>query len=85
MPLSAPGILGAATLTFIPTMGVFVIPVLLGGGKDPLVGNLIVTLYTEFRNQPMGAAASMVLLLLMLISMGLIGLLMKKIAARKGA
>ncbi|MFD5863718.1 ABC transporter permease [Agromyces sp. NPDC127015] len=85
LPLTGPGILGAALLTFIPTMGVFVIPVLLGGGKDPLVGNLIVTLYTEFRNQPMGAAASMVLLLLMLISMVLVGLGLKRSSAKKGA
>ncbi|WP_240740022.1 ABC transporter permease [Leucobacter triazinivorans] len=85
LPLSRPGILGAALLTFIPTMGVFVIPVLLGGGKDPLVGNLIVTLYTEFRNQPMGAAVSMVLLVLMVLSMGLIGLLMRRTSTKKGA
>jgi ABC-type spermidine/putrescine transport system, permease component I len=67
-PLSAPGIIGAALLTFVPTLGVFVIPVLLGGGKELLVGNLIVTLYTEFRNQPMGAAVSMVVLVLMILS-----------------
>ena len=86
LPLSSPGILGAALLTFIPTMGVFVIPVLLGGGKDPLVGNLIVTLYTEFRNQPMGAAVSMVLLVLMLISMALVGLAMRRRPSKpKGA
>lgn len=77
--------MGAALLTFIPTMGVFVIPVLLGGGKDPLVGNLIVTLYTEFRNQPMGAAVSMVLLVLMLISMALIGLAIRRPSKKKGA
>jgi spermidine/putrescine transport system permease protein len=85
LPLTGPGILGAALLTFIPTMGVFVIPVLLGGGKDPLVGNLIVTLYTEFRNQPMGAAASMVLLLLMIVSMALVALVLKRSSTRKGA
>ncbi len=84
LPLTRPGLLGAALLTFIPTMGVFVIPVLLGGGKDPLVGNLIVTLYTEFRNQPMGAAASMLLLILMLISMVLVGLLLQR-SATKGS
>jgi spermidine/putrescine transport system permease protein len=56
---------------------VFVIPVLLGGGKDLLVGNLIVTLYTEFRNQPMGAALSMVVLVLMLASIAIAGLLLK--------
>lgn len=81
-PLSTPGIIGAALLTFVPTLGVFVIPVLLGGGKELLVGNLIVTLYTEFRNQPMGAALSMVILILMLFSIAIGALLLK---ARKRA
>lgn len=83
VPLCKPGILGAALLTFIPTMGVFVIPVLLGGGKDPLVGNLIVTMYTEFRNQPMGSAVSMVLLVLMLLSMLLVGLGLRRPSATR--
>lgn len=73
VPLSATGIVGAVLLTFVPTLGVFVIPVLLGGGKDPLVGNLVVTLYTEFRNQPMGAALSMVVFGLMLASLAAAG------------
>ncbi|MFT4082934.1 MAG: ABC transporter permease [Nocardioides sp.] len=69
IPLSASGIGSSVLLTFVPTVGVFVIPVLLGGGKHPLVGNLIVTLYTEFRNEPLGAAMSMVVLVLMLLSL----------------
>ncbi|MFJ9629657.1 ABC transporter permease [Streptomyces sp. NPDC091280] len=73
LPLARPGLLAAALLTFVPTLGVFVIPVLLGGGKHQLVGNLIVTLYTEFRNQPMGAAASVVLLALMIASLAVFG------------
>jgi spermidine/putrescine transport system permease protein len=73
LPIARPGLLAAALLTFIPTLGVFVIPVLLGGGKNQLVGNLIVTLYTEFRNQPMGAAAAVVLLILMLVSLAVFG------------
>lgn len=76
--MSAPGLAAAALLTFVPTLGVFVIPVLLGGGKDLLVGNLIVTLYTEFRNQPMGSAVSMLLMLLMLVSIGIAALFMRK-------
>lgn len=71
VPLSAPGIASAVMLTFIPTLGVFVIPVLLGGGKDQLVGNVIVTLYTQFRNEPLGAALSMIVLILMLASIAL--------------
>lgn len=78
IPLSGTGIVAAAMLTFVPTLGVFVIPVLLGGGKDQLVGNLIVTLYTEFRNQPMGAAVSMVLLALMLVAMAVAGIIARR-------
>ncbi|MEU3602557.1 ABC transporter permease [Streptomyces sp. NPDC006798] len=84
LPIARPGMLAAALLTFIPTLGVFVIPVLLGGGRDQLVGNLIVTLYTEFRNQPMGAAASVVLLLLMVASMAVFGLAARRLR-RKSA
>lgn len=78
IPMSAPGIAASALLTFVPTLGVFVIPVLLGGGKDLLVGNLIVTLYTEFRNQPMGAAVSVVVLALMLLSIAVSGLFLRR-------
>ncbi|MBD0708897.1 ABC transporter permease [Streptomyces sp. CBMA291] len=84
LPIARPGMLAAALLTFIPTLGVFVIPVLLGGGRDQLVGNLIVTLYTEFRNQPMGAAASVLLLLLMVASMAVFGLAARRLR-RKSA
>lgn len=82
MPLTLPGIASAFMLTFIPTLGVFVIPVLLGGGKNLLVGNLIVTLYTEFRNQPVGAALSIFVLLLMIILL-LLGLLMFRLLKRR--
>ncbi|MEO3974339.1 ABC transporter permease [Streptomyces sp. CAU 1734] len=82
LPIARPGMLAAALLTFIPTLGVFVIPVLLGGGRDQLVGNLIVTLYTEFRNQPMGAAASVVLLLLMVASLAVFGLAARRLRRR---
>jgi len=84
LPIARPGMLAAALLTFIPTLGVFVIPVLLGGGRDQLVGNLIVTLYTELRNQPMGAAASVLLLLLMVASMAVFGLTARRLR-RKSA
>ena len=72
-------------LTFVPTLGVFVIPVLLGGGKDPLVGNLIVTLFTEFRNEPLGAALSMVVLVLMLLSAAAAGIVLHVVNARKAS
>ena len=56
--------LAAALFVFVPSMGVFAIPVLLGGGKEIILGNLIVQLFLEFRNIPMGAAVSMLLLAL---------------------
>jgi spermidine/putrescine transport system permease protein len=64
LPLSLPGVLAAALFVFVPSMGVFAIPVLLGGGKDIILGNLIVQLFLEFRNIPIGAAVSMLLLAL---------------------
>ncbi|TPW78513.1 ABC transporter permease [Schumannella sp. 10F1B-5-1] len=87
VPLSASGLASSVMLTFVPTLGVFVIPVLLGGGKDPLVGNLIVTLFTEFRNEPLGAALSMVVLVLMLASVALAGLVTRLVSrgARRSA
>jgi spermidine/putrescine transport system permease protein len=57
-------VLAAALFVFVPSMGVFAIPVLLGGGKDIILGNLIVQLFLEFRNIPLGAAVSMLLLAL---------------------
>lgn len=62
LPLSMPGVLAAALFVFVPSMGVFAIPVLLGGGKDIILGNLIVQLFLEFRNIPVGAAVSILLL-----------------------
>lgn len=64
VPLSLPGVMAAALFVFVPSMGVFAIPVLLGGGKSIIVGNLIVQLFLEFRNMPLGAAVSVVLLIL---------------------
>ncbi len=86
IPLSASGIGSSVMLTFVPTLGVFVIPVLLGGGKkDPLVGNLIVTLFTEFRNEPLGAAMSMVVLVLMLLSVAVVAGALRLLTNRKAA
>lgn len=85
VPLSASGLASSVMLTFVPTLGVFVIPVLLGGGKDPLVGNLIVTLFTEFRNEPLGAALSMVVLVLMLLSVAAAGLILRARSSRKAS
>jgi len=62
LPLSLPGVLAGVLFVFVPSMGVFAIPVLLGGGKSVILGNLIVQLFLEFRNIPLGAAVSMLML-----------------------
>jgi len=67
LPLGRPGIVAAALFVFAPSLGVFVIPVLLGGGKSLIIGNLIVTLYLEFRNMPFGAAVSVVLFVIVML------------------
>jgi spermidine/putrescine transport system permease protein len=62
LPLSMPGIMAAILFVFVPSMGVFAIPVLLGGGKSIIIGNLIIQLFLEFRNIPLGSAVSVVML-----------------------
>jgi spermidine/putrescine transport system permease protein len=64
LPLSLPGVLAAVLFVFVPSMGVFAVPVLLGGGKSVILGNLVVQLFLEFRNIPLGAAVSMLMLVL---------------------
>lgn len=61
-PLSLPGVMAAVLFVFVPSMGVFAIPVLLGGGKSIIIGNLIVQLFLDFRNIPLGSAVAVVLL-----------------------
>lgn len=63
-PLSLPGVMAAVLFVFVPAMGVYAIPVLLGGGKSIIIGNLIVQLFLDFRNMPLGAAVSVTLLVI---------------------
>lgn len=73
-PLSLPGVMAAILFVFVPAMGVYAIPVLLGGGKSIILGNLIVQLFLEFRNMPLGAAISV---LLLIVSMAVIAAYMR--------
>lgn len=67
LPVTLPGIVAGSILVFIPAMGMFVIPDLMGGAKTELVGNLVRNQFLTARNWPFGAAASMVLLVATLI------------------
>jgi spermidine/putrescine transport system permease protein len=66
LPLSLPGIIAGSILVFIPAMGMFVVPDLMGGAKTVLVGNLIRNQFFTARDWPFGSAASMVLMVLTL-------------------
>ncbi|MGM9992134.1 MAG: ABC transporter permease [Candidatus Bruticola sp.] len=67
-PLSLPGVTAASLLTFVPAMGDFVTPDVLGGVDTMMIGNLIQQQYLAFFNWPLGSALSLVLMSIMLLS-----------------
>jgi spermidine/putrescine transport system permease protein len=67
LPLTLPGVTAGSILVFIPTLGYFFIPDLMGGGTTMLIGNLIKNQFLSARNWPFGASLSVLLILLTLI------------------
>lgn len=72
LPQTLPGLTVAVILTFIPAMGIFLVPDLLGGARTMLVGNVIQQQFGQSRDIPFGAAVSLALMALTLV--GLFGL-----------
>jgi len=70
-PLAIPGIVGGIILVFVPALGAFVSPELLGGAKSMMVGSLIQQQFGQARNWPFGSALAFVLLALILLSLWL--------------
>lgn len=68
LPLSKPGIIAGSILVFIPSLGAYVTPDILGGPNTTLVGEYIVTQFGAARNWPFGAAVSSAILIVMLIA-----------------
>ncbi|MBQ5535183.1 MAG: ABC transporter permease [Oscillospiraceae bacterium] len=64
LPLTFPGIFSAIILTFIPALGTYTITDMLGGGKVLYIGNIIKNQFGTIRNWPLGAALSVLLLLI---------------------
>ena len=58
IPLVKPGIIAGSILVFIPSLGAYVTPRVLGGGKNLMIGNLIELQFGQGRNWPLGAALS---------------------------
>jgi spermidine/putrescine transport system permease protein len=67
LPLTAPGIFAGSIMVFIPTLGYFFVSDLLGGGNTMMVGNLIKNQFYTAQNWPLGAALSIVLIVITLI------------------
>lgn len=67
-PLALPGVVAGAMLVFIPSLGAFVTPTLLGGGKSLMIGNIINNQFLMARDWAFGSALSAVMMLLMLLA-----------------
>lgn len=69
LPLAMPGILAGAILVFVPCLGAYVSPELLGGGKSLMIGNLVQAQFGASRNWPFGAALALVLVAVLLLTL----------------
>jgi len=69
IPLALPGIAAGCLLVFVPALGTYYIPELLGGGKQMMIGSLIQNQFGSARNWPFGSALAFVLLVLVLLGM----------------
>ena len=69
LPIIKPGIIAGCILVFIPSLGAYVTPRVLGGGKNMMIGNFIELQFGQGQNWPLGAALSTVLLLVVLVSL----------------
>jgi spermidine/putrescine transport system permease protein len=64
LPIVKPGIIAGSILVFIPALGAYVTPRVLGGGKQMMIGNLIELQFGAGKNWPLGAALSLTLLVI---------------------
>lgn len=69
IPLVKPGIIAGSILVFVPALSSYVVPRVLGGGKNLMIGNLIELQFGQGRNWPLGAALSVTLVIIVLFAM----------------
>lgn len=67
LPLAMPGVLAAVLIVFIPTIGDYVTPTLIGGGKIPMVANMIQAQMLDIDNKPMGSAIAVTAMLIVAV------------------
>ena len=80
LPMTLPGVLTGCIFVFVPSLGNFVIPELLGGGKTIMVGNLIRDQFLETRNWPFGSVLALSVLGLLFVLLALQSLLARRYA-----
>jgi spermidine/putrescine transport system permease protein len=64
LPLAMPGVVAAVLIVFIPTIGDYVTPRLVGGAGGTMISNMIQTQFLKLNNTPLGAALSVLMMLL---------------------
>ncbi|MDN5788303.1 ABC transporter permease [Pseudorhodobacter sp.] len=69
LPIVKPGIIAGSILVFVPSLGAYVTPRVLGGGKNMMIGNFIELQFGQARNWPLGAALSMTLLIVVMAAL----------------
>jgi spermidine/putrescine transport system permease protein len=69
LPMIKPGIIAGSILVFIPCLGAYVTPRVLGGGKNLMFGNLIELQFGAGRNWPLGAALSFTLMAIVMVAL----------------
>ena len=69
LPLTKPGVIAGSILVFIPSLGAYVTPRVLGGGKNMMLGNLIELQFGAGRNWPLGAALSITLMVIVMVAL----------------
>ena len=69
LPLVKPGVIAGSILVFIPSLGAYVTPRVLGGGKNLMLGNLIELQFGQGRNWPLGAALAITLMAIVMVAL----------------
>ena len=69
IPAARPGIVAGCILVFIPGLGAYITPALLGGGKTLMIGNMIALQFGSSRNWPFGSAAALILMAVVMVAL----------------
>jgi len=84
LPAIRPGIIAGMLLVFIPALGSFLAPELLGGGKTSMIANVIAAQFGASRNWPLGAALSVLLLVITLVVLVAFAVTAKRVSKANG-